>query len=336
MYAPADPAAALPAVPRRQARWLVAGLATAAVLTAIRWPIDAAATAVVALTLASLAAGSGRAAAWTVLAVPAGGALAGWLGLSAVVGAGAAAAWSAARRAPHPTDRLDGVLALLAGAGCAGLALWVSSGLPSMVTMALVLGATAQALLPSAWRHDHPDLPTSWQVVRLPASHRPVARRALTLLRESAPMAPDVTTRRGLHEVTRWILALQQTDVALQAELDRLDPTALGQRLARPDPQSDDAFTRDRARAARSHVQRMAQHHDALCAELGRTRALVDHALAWLDDARTSLALARLRPGLAAPTDVDGVLLRLRAHAVEADAARRTARELGAAALTAG
>ena len=67
----------------------------------------------------------------------------------------------------------------------------------------------------------------------------------------------------------------------------------------------------------------------AIQTERQRTEALVDYALAFLEEARAGLAIARELPGEASPDRLPEVLGRLRDHATEGDVRRRTNREMG-------
>jgi len=259
----------------------------------------------------------------------------------AVIGAGAAAGAFASWLQPQRTDWLDhvhGALGVLTGSS---LGLWAATTLvPAALPAAIVAGCTAllvglvgsQGMLPVAYRYDqHPPLPTARQIRRLlrVAYRRPVFK-AVELFRGCQISAPDADTRRGMAEVATWVFRLQQTMQTLERELESIDPTDIAQRIAACEnlPADADPFTRERRKATASHLNRLLDHRKAIDTERGRTDALVDYALAFLEEARAGLAVARELPGEAAPDRLPEVLDRLRSQAKEGDARRRTAREM--------
>ena len=80
--------------------------------------------------------------------------------------------------------------------------------------------------------------------------------------------------------------------------------------------------------ATAEHLKRLLEHRAAIAVERGRTDALVEYALAFLEEARAGLAVARELPGEAIPDRLPEVLGRLRTQARDGDARRRTVREL--------
>ncbi len=131
--------------------------------------------------------------------------------------------------------------------------------------------------------------------------------------------------------MARWVLHLQTSRGSLDAEARTIDVVDVQARIeACAGQPSDDAFTRERRAATAAHLQRLLDHHEAIQVEADRTGALVDYALAYLEEARAGLILGRRLAGDAAPTRLAEVLGRLREHAAEGDARRRTAREVSA------
>ncbi len=259
----------------------------------------------------------------------------------AVIGAGAVAGALASWLQPQRTDWLDhvnGGLGVLTGSS---LGLWAASTLvPAALPAALIAGLTAlivglvgsQGMLPVAYRFDQlPSLPSARQIRRLlrVAYRRPVFK-AIELYRGSHRSAPDVETRRGMAEVATWVFRLQQTLQTLDKELESIDPVEIGQRIAACEdlPADVDQFTKERRMATATHLNRLLEHRKAIDVERGRTEALVEYALAFLEEARAGLAVARELPGEAVPDRLPEVLDRLRSQAKEGDARRRTAREM--------
>ena len=264
------------------------------------------------------------------------------LGFPAVIGSGAVAGALATWLFPHRTDWLDvvhGALGSLAGA-CIGL--WVAttllpSSLPLFLTAALTGGIVtllaAQGLVPVAIRFDQaPQLPTAREIQKaLRIAYRPPVFRALDLYQGAQGQAPDRDTRRGMAEVATWVFRLQITLQTLDTELAQIDPEQVHARIAqnRDLDAEVDEFTRERRQATAEHLERLLEHRRAIEVERSRTDALVDYALAFLEEARAGLAVARELPGEASPDRLPEVLHRLRESAQEGDARRRTARELG-------
>lgn len=348
---------ALEQLPRRQAFW-IAGSSAAALLAALfpLWALQPE----IALTLA-LGAGASLVdlrRLWAAPLVIAGVGLAGLLcaimGWPAVIGAGAAAGAFAAWLYPHRTDGLDIVHGSLGGLAGSSIGLWVATtllpgALPAAIAAPLTVGIVAllgsQALLPVALRFDHaPQIPTVRQVQKaLKVSYRPPAFRAIDLYTNAESQAPDSDTRRGMAEVTTWVFRLQVTLQTLDNELGLIDPEQVRQRIAQckdaansltASPSGNavaaDEFTRDRRAATAAHLERLLEHRQLIEVERGRTEALVDYALAFLEEARAGLAVAQQLPGETVPDRLPEVLHRLRAHATDGDVRRRTARELGA------
>ncbi len=337
---------ALEQLPRRQALW-VAGAGAAGVLAGFSglWALQPELGLSMALGLGASLVDPRRL--WVAPLAIAGCGLAGLLfamiGLPAVIGAGAAAGVVASLLFPQRTDWLDVVHGGLASLAGASIGLWVATTLlPSWLPLALVGALTAgivslvgsQGLLPIALRFDQvPQLPSQRLVARtLRLPYRPPVFRALDLYQAAQAQAPDSETRRGMAEVATWVYRLQVTLQTLDSELSIIDPDQVQHRIAQcmdghPD---DDEFTRDRKAATAKHLVRLLDHRALIQTERRRTDALVDYALAFLEEARAGLAVAQRLPGEASPDRLPEVLHRLRDHAREGDTRRRTARELGA------
>ncbi|MEQ1567048.1 MAG: hypothetical protein ABMA64_15525, partial [Myxococcota bacterium] len=239
------------------------------------------------------------------------------------------------------TDALDIVHGALGTIIGSVLGLWVATALvpaalPTIVSAALTTGIVAligsQGLLPVAIRFDTaPQLPTARDIQRaLRIAYRPPVFRALDLYAACQTHAPDRESRRGLAEVATWVFRLQSTMQTLDGELAQIDPEQVQARIDQNRAAGAlDDFTRERRAETAHHLERLLQHRDAISVERNRTDAQVDYALAFLEEARAGLAVARELPGEASPDRLREVLHRLRQHAQEGDARRKTARELG-------
>ncbi len=334
---------AMAQLPRHQALWVVGQVVTAAALWAAGlWTTQPE----IALTLC-IAAGAALANPFRLWAAPlvAGGVtLAGLLFTvaewPAVLGAGAAAGAMVAPLLPWRTDWLDSIhaaLGTLAGSSIglfAGTALVPETlplGLAPVLTAALVGLVGSAGLVPVAIRFDnHPDLPSRRDVERaLKAPYRPPVYRAVDLFGAARRQTHGADTRQGLAEVVTWVFRLQMALQTLDTELDSIDERDIADRIARAmADDAEDPFTRERRLATAEHLKRLLEHRDAIRVERGRTEALVDYALAFLEEARAGLAVARELPGEAIPDRLPEVLGRLRTQARDGDARRRTAREL--------
>jgi hypothetical protein len=233
--------------------------------------------------------------------------------------------------------------AVLAGAGGAGLGLWLTSELPApfdgaiasaMWTGAIVGLCVAQSLLPGALRWHRADRipsPGRIQATILPM-YRSSCMRAWQLDQELTAQAPDRDTRRGLQEVSAWVYRLALTLQTLDGDIARIDPDAARARRAEllaTGPAGEDAFIRERRLGTVEHLNRMLEHREALVLERARAASLQDYALAYLEEARAGLAVARVQAGDHAPENLGVVLQKLRAHANERGVQRKTALELG-------
>ncbi|MCA9493958.1 MAG: hypothetical protein KC621_28720 [Myxococcales bacterium] len=336
---------ALEQLPKRQAMWVV-GSGAAAVLAGLTsvWGAQPELALSMALGLGASLVDPRRfwAAPLAVAACGLAGLSFAMMGLPAVIGAGAAAGVVASLLVPQRVDWLDvvhGALGTLAGAS---LGLWVATTLiPGGVPVALGAAANAgivsllasQGLLPIALRFDQvPQLPGQRLVARsLRLPYRPPVFRALDLYQAAQPQAPDRETRRGMAEVATWVYRLQVTMQTLDTELQIIDPDQVRQRIeaCRATDDDEDEFTRDRRAATAKHLERLLEHRALIQTERRRTEALVEYALAFLEEARAGLAVAQRLPGEASPDRLPEVLHRLRDHARDGDTRRRTARELG-------
>lgn len=340
--APLEPRrAAVRALPRRQASWVAVQTVTlSGLVLAGLWTTEPS------LAL-SLSLGTGVWATnprkWWSLPLVLAAVVLGGLGFDflkwpAVLGAGAMAGLAAAWLMPHPTDVLDYAHGALATAAGASLGLWAAvSLLPAGTTLgAIVTGVivslvASQGLVPLAIRFDHPTLPSRRKVRKelLPPYREPVFK-AFDIYESMKAKAPDAGTRRGLCEVATWVFRLQKTLMTLDQDLETIDPVATKERIRSYESQSaEDEFTRERRLATAKHLKRLLDHRDLITVEHGRTEALVDYALAFLEEARAGLTIAQTLPGEASPDRLGEVLGRLRSHAQEGDARRRTAREMG-------
>ncbi len=258
------------------------------------------------------------------------------LGLPAAVAAGAAAGI-----AVGGGDGVARIESLLAGVAGAGIGLFAADRLGLLdafsPTAALWTGAvvglcTAQALLPGALRWSLPTrIPSPGRIqVTLAAPYRAAAMRAWQLDQSFDGQAPDRVTRAGLSEVAAWVYRLALTLQTLDTDLSRIDPISVGARLfaLRDGGPDEDPFIRERRQGTASHLERLLEHRATLALERARTESLQDYALAYLEEARAGLSLARVLPGEHTPESLGIVLEKLRAHAAESGARRQTAREI--------
>jgi hypothetical protein len=222
-----------------------------------------------------------------------------------------------------------------AGGALGGL-IWTASG--SAVVGALVCGLVAsQALVVAALQQTCRERIPTTPVIQatLPVAHQGPALSAAALDAELAALCPDPETRDGLGEVAAWVFRLQWSLAGLHRELDSLGGIALEERIVEQTEaavSAPDSITRERRLATVAHLERLRGHRSALLAEVQRTAALADYALAYLEEARVELALARVQPGDHTPERLGTVLERLRSYSAERAAHRSVARELAAAA----
>ena len=115
----------------------------------------------------------------------------------------------------------------------------------------------------------------------------------------------------------------------LDREVETIRPAEVQARIERcQSGETADPFTAERQKATISHLERLLEHRAAIVQERERTGAIVDYALAFLEEARAGLAVARELPGEAVPDRLATVLHRLRSQAREGDNRRRTKREI--------
>lgn len=338
---PSDPAP-VARLPGRQARWVAAQATVAGGLfLSGLWDSQPELSLSIALAAGPIAALPRRVWALPLVGggVVAAGLSAAALGLPAIVGAGAVAGLCTALLVPDETDLVDMLNATLATLAGATLGLFAAVQLTEplqgtllgTVILAGLVGLVAsQGLLPLALRVRSDGLPSRALVQRtLRVPYRHPVFRGLDLFQRTRPHAPDRRTRSGLAEVASWIHKLQLTLQSHDDALDTIDPDAVRARIDRclSDEEQDD-FTRERQQATATHLQRLLDHRAALHQERRRTEALVDYALAFLEEASAGLALARQLPGEASPDRLPEVLHRLRDHAEAGDVRRKTHREL--------
>lgn len=232
--------------------------------------------------------------------------------------------------------RLEAVLASVAGTALgigiaeallpAGLAWW-----SSLIVGCIVGLFAASALLPGALHFVAVSrIPSPTAISRtLGEAYRAPCMRAWQLDQELPTAAPDTITRDGLAEVAAWVYRLGLSLQTLDQDVARIDPAAITQRQAalRADEETD-SFVRERKLGTAQHLARMLEHRAVMVNERARTAALQEYALAYLEEARTGLAVARVLPGEATPERLGVVLERLRSHAADQGARRASAREL--------
>lgn len=275
-------------------------------------------------------------------------ALVGWIGAMEIQSgtrlllSGGAGVGSAALGLAAPRDWHRAFQGALAGVAGAGLGAWISNALPiAGLAPPLIAGiggavtglCIAQVLWVSSlvWTRSDRMPSERWIRSTLAEPYRPPCERALALDKAIAPKASDAETRDGLAEVAAWVYRLSWTLQTLDAELAALDPEQLDARIeaARASVNTtDDEATREPRAATLRHLEQLGRHRDALQLERVRNAALVDYALAFLEQARAGLALAAMRPSEGNPERLGEVLTRLRTRATESEARRSTARQL--------
>ena len=229
---------------------------------------------------------------------------------------------------------------MLAGGATAGLGLWAAlrlfpeADLLSAAGAAAITGLiSAQALVPLAlvWRSGE-QLPSERTLkLTLAERYRESPLRALGLFRQLRGMSPAADTMAGLREVTSWVYRLSVSLQTLDRELEQVRPLEIRTRIAdlyEQAERADDGFTRERRLATATHLEKLLEHAGRLDLERERMSSLQEYSLAYLEEARMGLLLARELPGESAPGRLDEVLDRLREHAREGDLRRQTAREI--------
>lgn len=334
-------ARAITRVPAREAGVIAATTVTAGALAAAgAWATQPELALAVAIGLGVVGVAPRRAwaAPLTAGATLGGALLAGALDLSPVIGAAAVAGIAVARLVPEPTDALDHVNAALASVAGATFALWGSAQLVPLTgtVWGAVLGAAvvalgvSQAVVPLAIRFDAekvPSIPTIHRTLEPP--YRPPVIQALALWTHARKYTSDAVTRRGLAELVTWVYRLQLTHQTLDQELTAIDVDKVQGRIrAAEDALGDDPITRERRQLTIGHLQRLLAHASTITTERARTVAMVEVAIAYLEEARAGLAISRQLPGEEVPDRLPEVLGRLRAYAAEGDARRRTMHEL--------
>ncbi len=245
-----------------------------------------------------------------------------------------------------------------AAAGALGAALaWALASEIGAAGSALAVGAlvaigASLALVPAALR-----FPESKRRVRMPGDdlikvsltepYRGPVLTAGRLEHHLSIQAPDATTRDGLTEVAHWVWQLGLTLQALDKDIATISPEDVAARRDAllvtdavagvcPAPGlapgvSDDPFVRERQRGTILHLDKLLEHRGVLLRERARAESLQTYALAYLEEARAGLAVARMLPGEHTPEALGSVLERLREHAADRSSRRNAAREVGVA-----
>lgn len=266
----------------------------------------------------------------------------GGIGAWQILAAGGAAGLAVVALGQPDVDRFQAVVGLLAGVALCGLGWWVSQrllpgGLGSPAWSAAtggVLGlVTGQLLLlPGLRTRSTSRIPSPARIrATLEEAYREPCMNAWTTDQQVAKASPDQETRDGLGEVGAWIYKLQWTLQALDRQLAEQDPVALQERIAKTFEDAEDAsdpFVRERRLATARHLEQLQAHLGELERERRRTEALREYASAFLEEARTGLALAHVTPGSHTPERLDDVLGRLRTYSDEREARRNTAHEV--------
>ncbi len=236
--------------------------------------------------------------------------------------------------------RMEGALA---GGTAVALVGWTldqvgASGVAGAGIGAVLLAlAAAQSLLPAHVRFTPVvRVPTPLQISRnLEPGYRSPCMRAWQidgdLARSLTEGGPDSHTREGLAEVGSWVYRLALTLQTLDHDILRINPDETAQRrelLLAEAATTADTFIRDRHQGTAEHLSRLLEHRDSLVRERARVASLQDYALAYLEEARAGLAVARVLPGERSPEQLGMVLDKLRSHAAAGDARRRAVHEM--------
>ena len=263
----------------------------------------------------------------------------GGIGAWQVLAAGGAAGLAVSALGLPTMDRFQAVVGVLAGVALCGLGWWVSQRLlPSGPQWAAAQGGilglvTGQLLiLPGLRTKSTSRIPSPARIrATLEEAYRGPCMDAWTVDQHVERESPDQETRDGLGEVGAWIYKLQWTLQALDQQLAGQDAMALQERIARTYEEAEDcsdSFVRERRVATARHLEQLQSHLEQIDKERRRTEALREYASAFLEEARTGLALARVTPGSHTPDRLDDVLGRLRSYSDEREAHRQTAHEV--------
>ena len=253
---------------------------------------------------------------------------------------GLCAAWLRSGRSR--LELVNGALAGVIASSLAALAWWqgwLAFGQHWLLEFALLGGFAALVLAPTLVRfQSRSEVPSRKRVeLTLELRHREPVYRAVELYGQLKAARPEEETLLGLEEVVSWVYRLAQSIQTLTRELDNVDTQDLSDRielLLMEAEETQDEFTRDRRLATATHLEKLLQHAEQLKLEQERCSSLQEYALAYLEEARMGLALARTLPGEATPGRLGEVLGKLRGHAREGDARRRTAREVNGLAVS--
>lgn len=223
------------------------------------------------------------------------------------------------------------------GAGVAwALASQVGAAGSALAAGAIVAVGSSLALLPPALRFRarpaRVRMPGDDVIkVSLGEPYRPPVLQAGRLEHQLSVEAPDTPTREGLTEVAHWVWQLGLTLQALDKDIASIVPDEVEARREALQPREGevvDAFVRDRQRGTLDHLDRLLEHRAVLVRERARSESLQAYALAYLEEARAGLAVARRLPGEHTPEALGSVLERLREHAADRSNRRDAAREL--------
>ena len=336
---------ALAQVPRRQVQWIGAQMVGTAVLLYALPGLVMEPEWLLILTTALGAAFAHPGRLWTAPVVFATVTLTGLIFMEVnwppVIGAGAAAGLMATWTLPWRTDAMDhlngvfaGVIGLTTGTmlGMAAVSAAPETAPAALVGALLIALCGSASLYPAALRFDREgQIPSSRTVqTTLQLGFRPPVFQAIKLYTTAATSTTDAEVRRGLAEVVTWIYRMQCSLQSLHGDLENIDVASVQTRIdALEQPgEHTDPFTRDRHRATAAHLRRLLDHRDKLKLEQHRTESLVAYAIAFLEEARAGLALAKQLPGEAIPNRLNDVLEHLRGQALAGDARRQTAREV--------
>mgnify|MGYP007063719163 CR=1 FL=1 len=173
-------------------------------------------------------------------------------------------------------------------------------------------------------------LPSWSQVNRVlrPEFREPV-RCAFQFYWKTRTNAPDVETRNGLKEVALWVFTLQKFTQKLTTQLNAIDPQQVRERIEKHKKMvSNDPFTVERRVATVDHLNRLLSHRETMLVEIERTAAIVDYALAFLEEANASITVSLNDPGAYVPERLPTVLKKLRDYSIDQQAQKQTDREI--------
>jgi len=129
--------------------------------------------------------------------------------------------------------------------------------------------------------------------------------------------------------VALWVFTLQKFTQKLTTQLNAIDPQQVRERIEKHKKMvSNDPFTVERRVATVDHLNRLLSHRETMLVEIERTAAIVDYALAFLEEANASITVSLNDPGAYVPERLPTVLKKLRDYSIDQQAQKQTDREI--------